>query len=214
MKSFWRKISLISLLSIAFAYIESAIVVYLREIYYPNGFEFPLKILINKVAYIEIGRELATIVLLFSIAFIAGKNLKERVNYFFFTFGVWDIFYYIWLKVFLNWPSSLMTWDILFLIPVPWTSPVLAPVLVSLFFILISFFLLRLESLGKSVTFCAFDIGAVLLSFFFIILSFTLDFKMILKGGIPSYFNWYLFAGAIVLGVVPLFYTIFKKKIY
>jgi hypothetical protein len=45
---------------------------------------------------------------------------------------VWDIFYYVWLKVLLDWPASLLTPDILFLIPLPWWGPVIAPVLIAL----------------------------------------------------------------------------------
>jgi bacteriorhodopsin len=51
------------------------------------------------------------------------------------AFGVWDIFYYVWLKVMLDWPASLNDWDILFLIPLPWIGPVIAPVLISLLMI-------------------------------------------------------------------------------
>jgi hypothetical protein len=48
------------------------------------------------------------------------------------VFGVWDIFYYLWLKVLLGWPASVFDWDVLFLIPLPWIGPVVAPLLVAL----------------------------------------------------------------------------------
>jgi hypothetical protein len=46
-------------------------------------------------------------------------------------FGTWDLAYYAGLKLFLDWPASLLTPDILFLIPKVWVGPVLAPMLVA-----------------------------------------------------------------------------------
>src|SRR6185295_1640743 len=51
-------------------------------------------------------------------------------------FGAWDLAYYAGLYVALGWPPSLLTWDVLFLIPVPWTAPVLYPALVSVVLVL------------------------------------------------------------------------------
>ena len=119
-------------LVVSFAYIESAVVVYLRELYYPEGFKFPLKLIPSNIGSIEVGREAATLVMIITIGLVAGKTRWQKVSYSIFVFGIWDIFYYIWLKVFLNWPDSLLTWDILFLIPVPWIAPVLAPIIVAI----------------------------------------------------------------------------------
>ncbi|MBK6833902.1 MAG: hypothetical protein IPG89_06345 [Bacteroidetes bacterium] len=58
---------------------------------------------------------------------IAGKTRLTRFAYFIIAFAIWDIFYYVFLYVLLQWPESLFTWDILFLVPVPWTGPVIAP---------------------------------------------------------------------------------------
>lgn len=112
--------------------IEGAVVVYLRAIYYPEGFRFPLKEIAPDHLRIELVREAATIVLLLAAAMLAERRAARRFAVFAFCFGVWDITYYLALKVFLDWPPSLLTPDILFLIPMPWTGPVLAPVLVSL----------------------------------------------------------------------------------
>ena len=62
---------------------------------------------------------------------IAG-NFRQWLAGFMISFGVWDIFYYVFLRLLIGWPESLMTWDLLFLLPVPWVGPVIAPVLVSL----------------------------------------------------------------------------------
>jgi hypothetical protein len=127
----------------AFGVIEGAVVVYLREIYYPDGFGFPLREMAPRLLRIEIVREAATIVLLLALAMLAERRPVRRFAVFAFCFGVWDITYYLALHVLLGWPPGLLTWDILFLIPLPWAGPVLAPVLVSLALIAASIGLLR-----------------------------------------------------------------------
>lgn len=118
--------------AVAMAYLEAAVVVYLRELYYPEGFSLPLKLIPAEIIWIEIGRELATLVMIASIAQVVGRWRWERFGWFLFLFGVWDIWYYIWLKLTLDWPSSLFEWDVLFLIPTPWIAPVIAPLLTAL----------------------------------------------------------------------------------
>jgi hypothetical protein len=131
-----KKFIVIGIFSIAMGYLESAVVVYMREILYPGGFAFPLAPIPEKLAVTELFREAATLIMLAGIGFLAGKNLIERFAWFLYSFALWDIFYYVFLKFLLNWPDSFLTWDILFLIPVTWTGPVIAPVLVSLLMIL------------------------------------------------------------------------------
>lgn len=122
----------ITLFAVAFAFVEASVVVYLRALYYPGGFTFPLKLIEHHHLVIELSREIATIVMLLAIGWIAGTKGWERFGYFLVSFGLWDIFFYIWLKVTIGWPSSFTEWDILFLVPAPWIGPVLAPVLISL----------------------------------------------------------------------------------
>ena len=128
---------------------EAAVVVYLRAIYYPEGFSFPLKILTDYKIMIEVLREIATLFMLLSVAFFAGRKFWERFAYFILPFGIWDIFYYIWLKVLIDWPSSMFDWDILFLIPLPWIGPVIAPVSISILFIMFGVFIAYRFSRGR-----------------------------------------------------------------
>lgn len=130
------RIILILLFGVSFAYVEATVVVYLRELLYPEGFTFPLKLMPLNLITIELFRELVSIVMLVAVAAVTGKKFWERFGYFITLFGVWDIFYYIWLKVTIDWPSSLLDWDILFLIPIPWIGPVIAPVLVALLMVI------------------------------------------------------------------------------
>ncbi|MGQ9643169.1 MAG: hypothetical protein ACUVT3_04870 [Ignavibacterium sp.] len=199
------KIFIITSFTIAMAYLESAIVVYLRELYYPNGFTFPLKLIPDKILLIELGREFATIVMLLTIAMIAGKVFAERFCYFLFSFGVWDIFYYIWLKVFINWPDSLFTDDLLFLIPVPWISPVLAPILVSTVFISFSLLTLRKIELGLRIKFYKRNIVLILLGVALILFSFIWNFEKRLNSVSPVEFMWIVFICGLVLMSIGLF---------
>ncbi len=139
----------ITLFSIAMAFLETAVVVYMRKLYYPEGFNFPLKIMDKDIMVVEVFREFATLVMLFGAGFIAGRNRTEKFGLFLYSFAVWDIFYYVFLKVTLDWPSSLMTWDILFLIPTTWVGPVIAPVIVSI--VMIAFAILISKSTSKNI---------------------------------------------------------------
>ena len=102
------------LFAVSMAYLESAVVVYLRELYYPDGFQFPLNNIPPRILVTEIGREVATILMLYAFAKSVGRNYREVFAYFTFNFGIWDIWYYIWLKLMLGWPASLLDWDVLF----------------------------------------------------------------------------------------------------
>ncbi len=120
--------------AVAMAFLESAVVVYLqRALGIQVGALFPLQdpAGVGDLAAIEVGREAATLVMLATVGWLAGRSGLERLAWTAVAFGTWDILYYAWLWVFVGWPPSLGTWDLLFLIPVPWAGPVWAPVAVS-----------------------------------------------------------------------------------
>jgi hypothetical protein len=216
----------ITLLAVSMAFVESAVVIYLRELYYPAGFGFPMVSMPERIALTEIIREIATLIMLLAMGFLAGKNAKQRFAWFIYSFAVWDLFYYVFLKLVLDWPSSLLTWDILFLIPVVWTGPVLAPVLVSFKMIILAFAILYIDQrqeqwrISKPVLFMII-LGSVL-----IFLSFVWDFSSFLHRQfslasmldseassealnvyIPVSFNWFLLiAGemAVLAGIIIL----------
>lgn len=131
---------------IAMAFLESAVVVYLRALYYPDGFELTLVRMSPLLVHTEVFRELATMIMLLAPGALVARSAIERFAWFCFGFGVWDIFYYVWLKVLLDWPASLMTPDLLFLIPVPWIGPVWAPCMISIGLILLAVLLLKRSS--------------------------------------------------------------------
>jgi len=134
----------------AMAFLESAVVVYLRALYYPEGFVFPLRMMDQQVLVTEIIREAATMVMLFTISMIAARSRISRFAFFIYVFAVWDIFYYIYLFLLLGWPPSFLTWDLLFLIPVTWAGPVVAPMINSLTMILLALIILYYRSKDES----------------------------------------------------------------
>lgn len=182
-------------------YFESTVVVYLRELYFPEGFQFPIKILPLKLSIIEIGRELSTLMMLLDVAFIGSKKNWTRFGIFMLCFGVWDIWYYIWLKVMLNWPESLLTWDLLFLIPVPWAGPVLAPVLVSVVLIFTGTAIIYLEANGYKIILCKSEWALIILSGVLIFVSFILDAPAIMRLEAPENYNWLLFLMGELIGM-------------
>lgn len=193
-----RNILLVTLFAFAFALVESSVVVYLRQIFYPGGFAFPLKPGISSHIVIEIAREFATIVMLVSVAMIAGSSKWQRFSYFLIGFGVWDIFYYVWLKLMLDWPASIFDWDILFLIPIPWIGPVLAPVMVSIAMIAGGLLILRKEEQSGVFRSSWKAIVPALIGSAAILWSFLLDFNASLRFQFPSPYHYEL----LVLGML------------
>ncbi|MCX7954357.1 MAG: hypothetical protein N3A01_04100 [Bacteroidales bacterium] len=181
-----KKVITITIFSIAMAFLEGAVVVYLRELYYPHGFKFPLntQIPIN-ILVTEWIRELSTIIMLMSVGFIAGKNFNSKFAYFLISFGIWDIFYYVALKIFLNWPESLLTWDLLFLIPVAWVGPVLAPILCSLLMIILGTIIILFEEYYlKNIKISLIDWSLIFSGAIIVFVTFIWDYlTLIVKGG-------------------------------
>lgn len=142
----------LTLFAIAMGLLESAVVVYLRELYYPGGFGFPLQPTSDVVAKTELLRELATLIMLLSIGILIGKNKAERFAVFIYSFAIWDIFYYVFLYVLLGWPVSLADWDVLFLLPMMWVGPVWSPILLSCLMIILALAIIYFSRTGTNPT--------------------------------------------------------------
>lgn len=192
--------------SIAFGYIEASVVVYLREIFYPEGFTFPIVMfeaepLWRRLLLTEIGREVSTILLIFTGAWLFGTNRRQRFAYFLIIFAVWDIFYYVWLKVLLGWPATVTEWDILFLIPVAWAAPVLYPVIISILMLVFAVVILYEDSLGRSIKVRLLDWVVFLLAAIIIIISFCIPGLHLHEADYASYFYWPIFATGLLLAI-------------
>jgi len=174
--------------AIAFAWVESAVVVYLREIYFDGAFSFPLivkwedgKHVIDPLVRIEFGREIATIIMLAAVGWIAGRNRFQKFCFFMIAFGIWDIFYYIWLYVMVSWPPSLMTWDLLFYVPLPWVGPVITPVLIALTMVAAGSLIIYYDEKGYDIRWQWYDMVVELSCALLIIVAFCWDWKNVIQ---------------------------------
>ncbi len=211
---------------VAMGFFEAVVVVYLRQLFYPEGFAFPLRPMSPGILSIESLREISTVVMLIAVSILAGSGFLRRFSFFLIIFGVWDIFYYVWLKILVNWPSNFLDWDVLFLIPVIWTGPVLAPVICAGTMIAFGGCLLVLLNKGHAVRMGRYEWLLMGIGTLLIFIAFVRDFAhIIIKGGfysrfwslgadpefqrcvaafVPSSFNWPLF----IVGEVLIFYAL------
>jgi hypothetical protein len=232
-----RKLVWVGIFAMAMAFVEAMVVFALRKLYYPDNILFPLKSLIpTQVLIFEGIREAATIIMLLTVAILAGKKAREKFAYFIYTFAIWDIFYYIWLKITIDWPASLMTWDVLFLIPVTWVSPVICPIIVSLTMILGAYLFLnysKTKFTKKQIILLI--LGGILIyasfvwnySTLFFEKAYVLKFSEVMIGKdiinlalnlassyIPTYFNWPIFIIGEIAVLLALFLFYKSRKNY
>jgi hypothetical protein len=200
------------LYAVAMAWVEAAVVYYLRSLihrivpYQP----YPLPVA-GGFGQAEFIREIATLIMLFTVGWLAGATWRARLGYSIVAFGVWDIFYYIFLRVMTGWPESLFDWDILFLIPLPWWGPVWAPTSIALLMIMWGTFLTKIERSPVAFGFhwkilALGGVGAALALFTFMADALgTADQGLdALRNMLPVRFNWPLFGVALVLMALPV----------
>ena len=221
MNGWMRRALVVMLFAMAFGYVESALVVYLRVIFdpiraslYPDQ---PVDSLLPLITVeqlrdidplhvrrlkIEIGRELATMVMLAAVAAVATRRRGEWIAMFMISFGVWDIAYYLGLKAMIGFPASLLTWDILFLIPVPWLGPVLAPVIVAVSMILAGLVILVEIERGCKAQARWYHWTGIVVGALIIIVSFCKDSAQTIAGEMPDAFNWLIFASGELIGLL------------
>ncbi len=203
-------LTLLTAFAVAMALLEAAVVVYMRRLYYPeNPLElFPLRFLNSYDPSLELSREVATIVMIITVALLAERsNLTRKFAAFVFVFGVWDLFYYVWLKVLMDWPRTWLEWDVLFLIPMIWLGPWVCPASIATLFIIWGGWVLRsrrqmtLTLRGLAI----FVVGAVLGLITFmqpaaaVMMEAEPDALTALSQYTPGQFWWWLFAVSFVM---------------
>jgi hypothetical protein len=212
----WNRWLVVSLFAIAMAWVESAVVFDLRTLvdriqpYQEN----PLP-LIGKLGPVELVREFATMVMLFTAGVLAGRTWRARFGYMLVAFGVWDIFYYVFLKIMCGWPASLLDWDILFLLPLPWWGPVLAPMLIALLMILWGTLATQCESkpasrVATAVTWSVCFVGMVLALYVFMAdcIQVADQGVAVIRTVLPEHFDWPRFLIALALMAAPVVYEV------
>ncbi|MFA5251972.1 MAG: hypothetical protein WC454_05240 [Phycisphaerae bacterium] len=209
LKAMLERFCIVVVFSIAFAYIEASVVVYLREIFHSAGFTFPLTefgatALWKRLLLTETGREAATLVLILTSSWLFGRNLRQRFAFFLTIFAVWDIFYYIWLKVLIDWPASIMDWDILFLIPTVWAGPVVAPILISILLLAFAVIILYRSCGAKAIRPTPIDWLVFILAALLVVTSFCIAGLHAAEPDFQSHFHWPLFAAGPLSAIVLL----------
>ena len=215
-----RTLTILSVYAVAMALLESAVVVYMRHLYYAdNPLEiFPLQFLNSYDTILELSREAATVIMILTVALLAENSSRTRsFAAFVFVFGVWDLFYYFWLKVLMGWPRSWLEWDVLFLIPSVWLGPWICPAMISLLFIAWGFWTLRsannISFTPHSLTVFVTGVGLGLASFLQPAVAVFID------GGIaelsqytPGSFWWWLFVPSYLLMTCGLGMTLLSAN--
>ena len=198
--------------AVSMAWLESATVYYLRtlvdriEPYQPN----PLPIQ-GTLGQVELVREAATLVMLLTVGILAGRTWRARWGYAAVAFGMWDIFYYVFLRVMCGWPRSIFDWDVLFLLPLPWWGPVVAPVSIAVLMILWGTLVTapRTPLPSSPLTAKAWFLSALGTALaLYVFMTDSLRQLEQLKIGtafeLPTAFNWPLFTAAFFLMAAPL----------
>jgi hypothetical protein len=224
----WRRTAAgLILFGISFGYVEAAVVVYLRAIYdpvrhklrpnQPAGELFPL-IPANQLQNaapetawlrsLEVAREAATMIMLASVALVAAGGRSLWLPSFAIAFGTWDLFFYVFLKLLVHWPKSIMTWDILFIIPVPWAAPVLAPLIVS-----ITIIGAGLLALARPMRMLPAHWGAMTIGVALILLALMWDYQNLTAGGLPRPFAWKLFGAGEITGVAAFLHALRSSNV-
>jgi hypothetical protein len=189
-------------LALAFGWVEATVVVYLREIADLGGGAarqpLPPVPVASWLLAVEVTREAWTLVLLGAGGWLAGSRWSERIGAFLLLFGVWDLAYYGVLKLLLDWPESLATWDVLFLIPRPWVAPVWAPALVAAIFVATGTHLLR--TANRSRRYGPVDSAILLGAAFVVVVSFLAESGAVGTGRLPSRFPVWLYGSGVLIG--------------
>jgi hypothetical protein len=213
------------LFGIGFGLVEAVVVVDLRAILSPSaGRSDPLSAaelfpftpidrlgqtdpVAARLMKIEVIREAATLVLLAGLGLAVGRTFLQRFSAFLVAFAIWDLSYYLFLRWLLGWPASAWTWDILFLLPVPWVAPVLAPAIVAATMAVAGSAVIVWEASGRPFRVSTRDWTVTVLGGLLLITSFCWDWRNIASGGMPNPFPWPLFLAGEGIGLAGFLHS-------
>ncbi len=209
--------------ALAMAFMEAAVVIYLRALYYPEGFAFPLAVMAPGILMTEIIREIASIIMIISVAYLASGDFYGRFAAFLYIFALWDIFYYVFLKALILWPVSLLEWDLLFLIPVPWLGPVLAPLICSFTMIALAVLIEAARCRFRNFRIKFFEWVFLCTGAFIVFMSFIKNSSLVTEGVPPPgadfmipAFGWDIFVAGEILIIISMIFIsrriLYEKK--
>ena len=187
-------------------------VVYLRQLFYPEGFNFPLKPIDPDTLYVESLREVATLIILGAAGAMAGKTNWDKFAFFMYAFGLWDIFYYLWLKVFIGWPESFLTPDLLFLVPVIWWGPVIAPMIVAFSLCGSGIAIVFMVERGLTLKAKPADIALICIGAALILYTFMIDAPLVEAGRELPPYRWWLFFTGEFIGVAAFTKMVIREN--
>lgn len=204
---------LVVLFALAMAWMESATVTYLRTLLNRvNPYTADPIPANTSLRWIEMGREVATLLMLLSVGWLAGRNWRTRFSYLLIAWGVWDIAYYVFLAVMGPWPRSLLDWDVLFLLPLPWWGPVLAPTAIAFLMIIGGSLVTQSDRPDFSVWPGRWSVTVNIAGILLALIVFMRDAIRALPQGwgavaavLPTSFNWIAFAAALLMMSVSVF---------
>ncbi len=196
--------------AVAFGWIEGCVVVYLREVYLTEAVPGApgLQIPITAVALpawtikVELVRETCTMLVLGAVAWLASRRMAGRWGAFLIGFGVWDLIYYATLWIVLRWPEGLSTWDILFLIPVPWVAPVWTAVVAASGFVAAGTWLLYTDDRIRR--WRPIDGAAIVVGAAIIVGSFLVESRAAAEHYVPERFAWWIYWPGFLLALAAL----------
>jgi len=205
-----QRFLMVSAYAVAMAFWEAVVVVYIRGLLYVTNDHVAL----GPYVTMEIWREAATLVMLAAVGWLAGRRRTERLAYGLFAFGLWDIWYYVWLRVLIGWPETPLSWDVLFLIPLRWWGPVLSPVLIAALLCVNAVLAVVKIERGEPLRITLTRVGVIALGGLLALYVFMSDSIYALLQGRsdwytlrPEPFKWPLFLAALVLMALPSLMT-------
>ena len=210
-----RRVVVLIIYALAMGCVEAAAVLYLRTVV--SGGAVPTQVChvhcssIGLLYKVEVVREAATIVMLLAVGWLAGMGFAGRLGGFIAAFGVWDLSYYLWLHVFTGWPTGLLSPDVLFLIPIPWQGPVLAPSLLALVMTVAGSWMMYRSALGRRIWADKWVWLLTGLSTLLCLASFMAGVLEAMPGGVaaallarPGDFSWTMYGLGLAIGLLGL----------
>jgi len=108
----------------AMALVEAACVISLKRLYFPEGWVAPFHPIPEGALRLEQWREVATLVMIAAVAWLGRPEPRIALARGLWVFGLWDMLYYVFLRIGTGFPSRFTDLDLVFLVPRPWIAPV------------------------------------------------------------------------------------------